>query len=208
MTEDRIRLHMTLSAYHQKYLSRSEEDMDLRVRAKEHELEQIFKEISFEPSHVPVRIAVMGCGHKRFVRAHRETFARVLGKPVELTTFDITVDHLVGEERVVQHDCTLPLPNTPYEITLAHVVLKFIPTEKQWPLIQNSYDALSIGGMAIHVFDEDDLDLSTSPREGYFKVSLEDYKKKIEEQGIGFQEMRIKTGPDMQEEALVLILKK
>jgi len=126
-----------------------------------------------------------------------------LKRNVEVTTFDITIDHLAGEPNVFQHDCTLPLPNPPYDITFAHVLLKFIETEKQLDLLKNSFDALKSGGVAIHVFDEEEVK-ATNPKlpHDLWAVPLEKWKQKLTELGIEYKEIPLKYGP-----ALVLLRK-
>ena len=119
---------MTLSIYHQKYVEQNDDEIQHKADAKEQELASIFQEVSLNTDSDPVRLAVLGCGDKRFVAHHKRIFENVLKRNVEVTTFDITIDHLAGESNVFQHDCTLPLRNPPYDITYAHVLLKFIET--------------------------------------------------------------------------------
>ncbi len=148
---------MTLSTYHQKYIDQSDEELQRKADAKEQELSTIFHEISLNTDSEPVRVAVLGCGDKLLIAHHKRIFEKVLNRKVEISTFDITIDHLLGEEGVWQHDCTLSLPNPPYDISYAHVLLKFIEPEKQFALLENSYNALKPGGLAIHVFDEEEI---------------------------------------------------
>lgn len=192
---------MTLSPYHQKYADQPDDELKRRADAKEQELASIFQEVSLNPDSDPVRLAVLGCGDKRFVALHKRIFEQVLKRNVEVTTFDITVDQLAGESNVFQHDCTLPLPNPPYDITFAHVLLKFIETEKQFDLLKNSFDALKSGGVAIHVFDEEEIK-ATSPKlpHDLWAVPLEKWKQKLTELGIEYKEIALKYGP-----ALVLL---
>ena len=194
---------MALSAYHQKYADYSGEEIKKRADAKEQELATIFNEVSLKTDIDPVRLAVLGCGDKRFVAHHKRIFENVLKRNVEVTTFDINIDHLAGESNVFQHDCTQPLPNLPYDITYAHVLLKFIEAEKQFDLLKNSFDSLNPGGVAIHVFDLDEIK-ATSPKlpDGLWAVPLEQYKKQLTELGIEYKEIPLKYGP-----ALVLLRK-
>ncbi len=90
----------------------------------------------------------MGCGDKRFIDGHRQYSREYLGDPPHVTTLDISIEHLEGGSDVIQHDITQPLPNGPYDITYAHVVLKFIEQSRQWAVIDNSYKALKAGGIA------------------------------------------------------------
>lgn len=194
---------MELSTYHQKYADYSDEEIKKRADAKEQELASIFKEVSLSTDSDPVKLAVLGCGDKRFIAHHKRIFETVLKRNVEVSTFDISVDHLAGESNVFQYDCTLPLPNPPYDITFAHVLLKFIETEKQFDLLKNSFDALKSGGVATHVFDEEEIK-ATSPKlpDGLWAVPLEKWKHKLTELGIEYKEIPLKYGP-----ALVLLHK-
>lgn len=186
---------MTLSQYHQKYSNYSEEEMQKRADEKEEELKAIFEKVSPNTDSEIVRLAVMGSGDKRFVQHHKRIFEKFVQKPVEVTTFDITVEHLAGEENVIQHDCTTPLPNAPYDISYAHVLLKFIKTDRQWDLIMNSYDALKNGGIAIHVFDKSDYSTNEKLQaDGYFSVPLDEYKSRLKEKGINYFEIPIRYG--------------
>lgn len=186
---------MALSDYHQQFTIKSDDDIQRRIDEKEQELVQIFESVQLSTSGNVVRVAVLGCADKRLIQGHKRIFEKVLNKKVELTTFDLSVEHMLGEENIVQHDCTLPLPNMPYDITYAHVLLKFIPTEKQLDLIKNSFAALNSGGIAIHVLDKMDYE-TIGPKlpDGYFAVPLADYKLELTKLGIKFKEISNKYG--------------
>lgn len=180
----------------------SDEEIIKRSEEKKRELEEIFKHVSLATNDATARVAILGCGDKRFIKHHNQMFEELLRKPVELTTFDISIEHLAGEENVFQHDCTLPIPNPPYNITFAHVLLKFIETEKQWDLIKNSVDALKEGGLAIHVFDKEDYE--TKERllsNGQFAVPLHRWEQELQKLGFKFIEVYVKYG-------LALVVKK
>jgi len=58
-------------------------------------------------------------------------------------------------------------------------------------VLKNSYDALRAGGIAIHVFDEEDVTTdSVRQADGYFSVPMEKWKKLLMENKIKFHEMR------------------
>lgn len=179
---------MSLSEYHQKFAQQSDNIIDDKLCVKKEELESIFKVMA--PAFVvhPIRVAVLGCGDKRFVQKHREIFSELLGGPVALTTFDITIDHLVGESGVIEHDCTVPLPGGPFDIAYAHVLLKFIEPTKQMNVIRNSYNALAAGGIAIHVLDAGDY-TGQQP-----VVLLEKYKSQLVAEGVSFKEIPVAFG--------------
>ena len=194
---------MLLSNYHQKYSNQTDEEMQKRINAKEEELEVIFNKIKPNTDSNILDIAILGCGERRFINGHKNIFEKTLNKDVNIFTFDITVDHLLGEKNIFQHDCTLPIPNSPYDITYAHVLLKFIETNKQFNLLLNSYNALKTGGLAIHVFDNEEIESKEIKiSDSLYFVPLENYKKELEKLNIEYQEIKLKYGP-----ALILIKK-
>ncbi|MBL8031551.1 MAG: hypothetical protein JNK33_04495 [Candidatus Doudnabacteria bacterium] len=179
---------MELSTYHQKYAAQPNAEIDKKILAKQSELEAVFSTLSPAFEQVPLKIAVLGCGDKRFVPKHRELFSFLLQKPIELTTFDITTDHLEGEDGVMRHDCTLPLPNGPYDITYAHVLLKFIEPTKQVDVLYNSHQALREHGLAIHVLDTQDYE-GEHPL-----VNLATHKTFLQAKKIAFTEIPVHYG--------------
>lgn len=184
---------MPLSQYHQKYASENRERNKRRIEVKKEELEKVFKATSFKIKDKTVKVAVLGCGEARIAKAHKKIFREVLGRPVKVTTFDIAIEHLKGVAGAVKYDCTLPLPGGPYDITYAHVLLKFISTEKQWNLIKNSYDALAPGGLALHFLDEEDYKTGKKIlSDGYFGVSLDRWFRQLETNKIKFKKIPLK----------------
>lgn len=186
---------MTLSPYHQKYASQPDAEVQNRVSEKKLELSAVFAQVQLKTMGELVKIAVVGCGDKRYIQWHKEIFEDLLGRPVEITTFDIVINHLQDEEHVIQHDCTLPLPNGPFDITYAHVLLRFIETEKQWDLIRNSFNAIRPGGLAIHLLDTEDYETEAPMlSNGLFSVPLKRWEAKLNEIGIEFKEIPVKYG--------------
>lgn len=157
-----ILLHMTLSEYHQQQAAQTFGKMLDKVKEKDAELDAVLKAVPLTV-HGLAKVAVLGCGDKRFIPYHQRLFEDHLGTEVDMTTFDITVEHLTGALGVIQHDCTLPLPGAPYDLTYAHVLLKFISVEKQLAVLKNSYEALRLGGIAIHVIDQDEIRANEVP---------------------------------------------
>jgi len=194
---------VSLSIYHQKYADKSNEEIKKRAEAKEQELVTIFSNISLNTNSDPVRVAVLGCGDKRNVAHHTKIFEQILKRNVEVITFDITTEHLKGETNIFQHDCTLPLPKSPYDIMYGHVLLKFIETKKQFDVLKNSFDALKPGGVAIHCFDWDEIK-AEGPKlpDGMWAVPLAQHKKRLTELSIEYKEITLKYGS-----ALVLLRK-
>ncbi|PJE51264.1 MAG: hypothetical protein COV29_00700 [Candidatus Yanofskybacteria bacterium CG10_big_fil_rev_8_21_14_0_10_36_16] len=182
---------MVLSDYHKKHASRSDEETDRRIFVKELELKKILSETNYKPRFDTVRVAVLGCADKRFVKRHNTIFEKLFQKIVEQITFDITTEHLKGEDNIVQHDITTPIPNAPFDITFGHVVLKFIETSKQWDALKSAYDALRSPGLGIFVYDMEDITTQASIQaDGFFSVPVGIYKKKLTEENIKFKDLR------------------
>ena len=197
-----ITTNMALSEYHQRYAALSVVEIAKRAGVKDEELGVVFSNLPPAKASETAKVAVLGCGNKRLVAHHRMIFEKYLRRKVDLTTYDITIDHLAGTPGAIRHDCTLPLPDTGFDITYGHVLLKFIPTEKQWDLIRNSVDALRPGGLAIHVLDKIDYE-TTSPTlpDGMFSVPLTRWKTRLAEAGHEILELPVKYG-------LVLVIKR
>jgi hypothetical protein len=172
---------MKLTDYYEQQASVTDDQSDKKLAEKEEELKQIFVVVRLLPKEV-YRLGVLGCGDKRHLKGNTKVFEDALGVKVANTTYDLDSRHL--GEGAVQHDCTVPLPDTDFDITYAHVLLKFIPAEKQLDLVKNSIDALADGGIAIHVIDNDDLKAQKEPGmnqvlldkfEEYLKISNPEY---------------------------------
>lgn len=184
-----------MDAYHRKYANQSDKEINNRLKEKKNEITEILGNVTFQSEDPLIKLAVLGCGDKRFIKGHKRIFEEVFNKTVEVTTFDITTQHLQGEGKVIEHDCTQPLPVTPYTITYAHVLLKFIEISKQWDLIINSYEALGAGGMAIHILDKADYESKDNKQqEGYFTVPLQRWIEKLDEHKIQHKEVPVQYG--------------
>lgn len=140
-----------LSAYHRSKQQRSRERSDALLKEKEEELLRIAELDAYKTEQLS-KIAVLGVADKRHVQGHRDLFSKILGHAVDINTFDIITEHLSGETQVYAQDVTEAIPYGPYDIVYSHVLLKFIPKEKQMRVIDNSVAALKHGGIAIHVF--------------------------------------------------------
>jgi tRNA G37 N-methylase Trm5 len=121
------------------------------LKEKEEELLRIAELDGYKTEQLS-KIAVLGVADNRHVQGHRDLFSKILGHAVDINTFDITTEHLSGETQVYAQDVTEAIPYGPYDIVYSHVLLKFIPKEKQMRVIENSVAALKHGGIAIHVF--------------------------------------------------------
>lgn len=177
---------VVLKGYHQAYKKKSDMEIQIKADVKKDELKKIFDSINFDVQKKEIKIGVLGCGDRRFLKHHEEIFRDLLRTDVKIFTFDIVIDHFEEEDDVIKHDCTLLLPNTPFDILYSHVLLKFIKKEKQWDVIQNAYDALKQGGAAIHVLDKEDYESD--------EVDLEEIENKLNENKITYKKVELKYG--------------
>jgi len=163
-----------------------------RVQVKEIGLRQVFATLGYQvPSKPELRVMVLGCADARLIEHHRRIFSSILGKPVELSTIDITVEHLAAGLGVVQHDATEPLPGGLYDVIYGDVLIRFIDPAKQFAALKNSYDALAPGGMAIHIFAQEDFDppADYQPVPGTHPVDLNALQLELTKAGIFYLEV-------------------
>ncbi len=183
-----------ISEYHARYQSKSDDEITRRAREKFNELTRVFSAAPLDTTSDPVEVAVMGCGDRRYVAHHKDMFARILARKVRLTTFDIETNHLSGEENVIEHDCSLPLPGGPYDVTFGHVVLPFLTSKKQLDMISAGYNALKSGGIQIQVLDPMNYDESSETPEGLHKVAPDVIKKHAQDLGARVIEVDLDIG--------------
>lgn len=183
-----------ISEYHAKYQSKSDDEIVRRAREKFDELTRVFSAAPLDTSSDPVEVAIMGCGDKRYVAHHKDMFGRILARTVRVATFDIEVEHLAGEENIIQHDCSTPLPGGPYDITFGHVVLPFLSPKKQLDMIKAGFMALKPGGIEIQVLDPMNYDDESETLPGLHKVDLEKIKKHARDLGARVIEVDLEIG--------------
>ncbi len=190
-----------LAQYHQQYKQKDDLEIKKRAFVKTQELAEVIKQIPLQTHNSFLKIAVLGCGDRRFIRYHLEMFENIFDLPVEMLTLDITLDHLAGVNNVFQHDCTQQLPYGPFDTIYSHVLLRFIQTDNQWEVLENSYAALKPGGLAIHVLDTIDYTIKDKLLpDGYFSVPLRRWEEKLKAENIIY-----KTIPLVHGVGLVLI---
>lgn len=135
---------------------------------------------------IPFRIAVLGCADKRFLTIHKRIFQQLLNRDFRILTFDVVIEHMEGERDVVRHDCTLPLPNGPFDFVTSHVLLKFIPKDRQFLVVASAQEALTSGGIAAHILDHEDIASSD--------VDLATIKELCKESDIQFKTIDLPLG--------------
>lgn len=69
---------MALSKYHQKYVDQSDAEIRKKAEIKEQELRTIFETHRPKIEDRLAKIAVLGCGDKRFIKYHKDIFESLL----------------------------------------------------------------------------------------------------------------------------------
>lgn len=198
-----------VTEYHLQYAKKSDADILHRAWIKEVQLRQIFATVGLPQVAKPVvNVAVLGSADARLVAQHDRIFSAIFQKPVALTTFDITVEHLQSASGVMQHDVTLPLPGGPYDVVYGDVLLRFIPPEKQLDVLVNAWNALAPGGVAIHVFAMEDFhpEMQKEKTPGIQPIDFNTIQLKLNEQHIFYAEvpLRIETTKPGTEDKMVI----
>lgn len=143
--------------YHLQYFKKTDADIAQRMWVKGMQMRQIFATVGLPKIAKPVvNVAILGCPDARLVPHLDQMFNGIFSKPVAMTTFDLSVEHLQAASGVMQHDVTTKLPGGPYDIAYSDLLIRFIEPAKQLDVLLHSYEALSLGGMAIHIFAEED----------------------------------------------------
>lgn len=184
---------MNWNKYYQEYSQKSDREIFQKLQVKEEELRKIFKQIKSNFNDDEIKVAILGCADVRMIKGHKDIFKKLFNKKVELITFDIDVDHLLGDENVVKHDCSKLLPNLPYDIVYSHVLLKFLNEDKQWQVIMSSFESLKRGGCALHLIDKEDYFSADLVRENFF-VPIDKWENNLRNLKIRYKKIMIKYG--------------
>lgn len=140
-----------LQQHYQEYAGRPDEHVAKRAAIKLHLVQTVLEASGFKPEADPVKVAVLGASDKRYIPIHRRIFEEVVGKRVDMTTFDLEIEHLARQEGIIEHDITKPFPNTPYDLVFSHELMKFLDQYEQICAIYNAFNALRNGGLAMHI---------------------------------------------------------
>lgn len=173
-----------------KYANRTHEEIEFRTQIKKQELDAAFAKFPPAIKKDRLEIAVLGCPDPRMISPYSVMFEKSFNKPCSIVIFDKVTDHLKGMPTVVQHDATNPLPSGPFDVVYSHDLLRFVSKDKQFSVLENSFNALASEGMAIHVLDDEEI-LSKEDRlsDGWYSVDLNNLKNKLKEKNIFFTEV-------------------
>ena len=133
---------------------------------------------------LPVRIAVLGASDKRYIPIHERIFSDLLHRNVQVTTFDIDLEHLAGSPGAMEHDVTRPFPNPPYKIVFSHELMKFLTPEEQLQAMKNSYGALAYTGLAMHIMHAPSIKGTSELRAWQYRVNPDVLLEQLQRDGI------------------------
>lgn len=187
-----------VTEYHLQYAKKSDAEILHRAWIKEVQLRQIFATVGLPQFSRPVvNVAVLGSADARLVPQHDRIFSAIFAKPVALTTFDLTVEHLQAASGVMQHDVTTPLPGGPYDLVYSDILIRFIEPAKQLDVVMNAWNALAPGGVAIHIFLMEDFhtEMQKEKTPGVQPIDFNQLQLKLNEKHIFYTEvpLRIET---------------
>jgi hypothetical protein len=161
-----------LAAHYAEYASQPDEWVQNMEQTKRSIVKHVLRTINFPRKHEPLKVVVLGASDKRYIPIHQKVFASVTGQKVQMVTFDIDSDHLGGiSSNVIFHDVTESFPGAPYDIVFSHELMKFLTTEEQLAVLQRSYEALAINGVAMHIVHEPSILGTPELRNWQYRVS-------------------------------------
>lgn len=147
-----------LEAHYLEYSNQADEWVANMGRTKKSIIEHVLKEMNYVSHSTPVKIVILGTSDKRYIPLHERIFEKTMGQKIQMLTFDLDSGHLGGESsKVISHDVTTPFPNPPYDIVFSHELMKFLTPQEQLQTIRNSYKALKMNGLALHILHEPSL---------------------------------------------------
>lgn len=158
----------------------------------------------------PVKVTILGASDKRYVPIHTRIFSKLLGKKVVLVTLDIDAKHLGGGKDVIEHDVTKPFPNAPQTVIFSHELMKFLTAEEQLKVLKNSYDALGIGGVAMHIMHEPSIKGTPELRSWQYRVDPDELIRQLQTQWIPAHKLVFDSDSEVDwlRETTVLVMQK
>ncbi len=142
------------SSYHAHMLTANKTDIKAVFDQKLFELNKVKNNLNFPKNKKSIAVAVLGCADQRYVDSYDSLFQKLLGREVETTIYDVTIDHLPSDTKVVQYDCTKVLPNK-YDLIFSHILINFLKPSQQRSLIDSARISLNNNGVAIHIYAKD-----------------------------------------------------
>lgn len=169
-----------LKKHYEEYASQPDEWVANMEITKRSIIKQVLQRAGFEVDREPVKVVVLGASDVRYLPIHERIFRDVLKKKIEMRTLDVDTSHLGGEsDQVITHDVTQPFPGTPNDIVFSHELLKFLTPDEQLQAIINSYQALNINGLAMHIVHEPSIKGTSELRSWQYRVSPDDLVRRL-----------------------------
>ncbi|MFZ2886464.1 MAG: class I SAM-dependent methyltransferase [Minisyncoccia bacterium] len=173
-----------LQKHYADYATRSDDRVRDRERAKRSIVTHVLKNVPVTVKTRPIKVVVLGASDKRYIPVHAQIFTDILGENTVVSTLDVDAEHLGSGADVVQHDVTKPFPHTPYGVVFSHELMKFLTNEEQLQVLENSYDALEPGGVAMHIMHEASIKGTDKLESWQTKVDPDELVKKLDERDI------------------------
>lgn len=200
-----------LQAHYKEYASQPNEWVENMKITKKFIVRYVIKAMKFKPIAESVKVVVLGASDKRYIPIHKRIFEEILKKTIQMTTFDVDVNHFGGKsESVVKHDVTKAFPGTPYNIIFSHELMKFLTPEEQILAMKNSYYALSDHGLAMHIMHVPSIKGTGELRAWQYRVNPNSLLKQLKKNGISATVLVFNSESDVNwlRETTVIVIKK
>lgn len=200
-----------LQAHYKEYASQPNEWVENMEITKKSIVKYVIKAMKFKTITESVKVVVLGTSDRRYIPIHKRIFEEILKKSIQMTTFDIDVNHLGGKSRsVVKHDVTKAFPDTPYDIIFSHELMKFLTPEEQIRAMKNSYYALSNHGLAMHIMHVPSIKGTAELRAWQYRVNPNSLLKQLKKEAISATKLIFNSESDVDwlRETTVIVIKK
>lgn len=201
-----------LEVHYLEYANQSDEWVENMEITKRSIIERVVKQMQFRVSTVPVKVVVLGASDRRYVDIHERVFTKVLGCDIEMITFDIDPVHLGGESnKVILHDTTKLFPGAPFDIVFSHELMKFLTPQEQLQTIENSYKALGINGLAMHIIHEPSIKGTSELRSWQYRVNPDELIQSLHAENIPAVKLEFESESDvawLRETTVIAVAKK
>ncbi len=182
-----------LSAHYVEYGSQPDVWVFNMEATKRSIVRQVFEKFHLGTEGEVVRVAVLGVSDNRYIPIHERVFSLAFNRKIEMVTLDIDTDHLGGVGTAIQHDVTKPFPGVPYDVVFSHALMKFLTPDEQLVVIKNAYDALSVGGVTLHIMHPPELEGTDELREWQHRVDLRAMVEELKQENLSPHVFKIES---------------
>ncbi len=172
-----------LQAHYREYASQPDGWVGNMEKTKLSIVKGVISLSKFTSKKSVLKIAVLGASDKRYIPIHQRVFETVLHKSIDMVTLDVDRAHLGNRKDVLRHDVTKKFLEK-YDIIFSHELMKFLSPGEQFLTMKNSYNALTKGGIAMHIMHEPSVEGTSELRSWQHRVNPELLLKQLKSEKI------------------------